>query len=72
MALKFTGQAIQEFQEQQLISYTEFRAGRWLEAIGFNPTLEAVATQLAVIALAMTTFMTLAYRGRQKNTEAVG
>jgi high-affinity iron transporter len=69
MALKFTGQAIQEFQEQQLISYTEFRAGRWLEAIGFNPTLEAVATQLAVIVLAVATLMVLARRGRQKNTE---
>ena len=69
MALKFTGQAIQEFQEQQLISYTELRAGRWLEAIGFNPTLEAVATQLAVIMLTVATLMVLARRGRQKNTE---
>jgi high-affinity iron transporter len=69
MALKFIGQAIREFQEQQLVSYTEFRAGRWLEAIGFNPTLEAVATQLTVIVLALATVMVLARRGRQKNIE---
>jgi len=69
MALKFVGQAIREFQEQQLVSYTEFRAGRWLEAIGFNPTLEAVATQLTVIVLAVATVMVLARRGRQKNIE---
>ena len=69
MALKFIGQAIREFQEQQLVSYTEFRGGRWLEAIDFNPTLEAVATQLAVIVLAATIFMVLARRGRQKNNE---
>ena len=69
MALKFIGQAIREFQEQQLVTYTEFRGGRWLEAIGFNPTLEAVAIQLAVIVLAAAIFMVLARRGRQKNTE---
>jgi high-affinity iron transporter len=69
MSLKFIGQAIREFQEQQLVSYTEFRGGRWLEAIGFNPTLEAVATQLAVIVLTATIFMVLARRGRQKNNE---
>ena len=65
MALKFIGQALQEFQEQQLLSYTEFRASRWLDAIGFNPTLESASVQLAVIVLAAVTFIVLHRRGRQ-------
>lgn len=69
MALKFIGQAIREFQEQQLVPYSEFRAGRWLEVIGFNATLEAAVAQLAVIALALVTFIVFARRTRQKNSE---
>ena len=65
MALKFIGQATQEFQEQQLVSYTEFRGGRWLEAIGFNPTLEAAAAQAVVIVLAIVTFIVIERRSRQ-------
>ena len=32
MALKFIGQALQEFQEQQLISFTEIKNNGWMEA----------------------------------------
>jgi high-affinity iron transporter len=66
MALKFIGQALQEFQEQQFVSYTEFAGSRWLDAIGFNPTLESAAVQLAVIVLAAVTFLVLHRRGRQQ------
>ena len=65
MAIKFIGEAIQEFQEQQLIGYTEFSGSTWLSVIGFNPTIEALALQFAVIALAIVTFIALDRRGRQ-------
>lgn len=64
MALKFIGEALQEFQEQQLVPYTEFVGSRWLNAIGFNPTVEAVAAQTVVIVLALITFIMLERRGR--------
>jgi len=64
MAIKFVGEGLQEFQEQQLISYTEIKSGGWLTAIGFNPTWEAVAAQLAVIVVAVITVLVLDRRGR--------
>ena len=65
MAIKFIGEAIQEFQEQQIVGYTEIRGGGWLTAIGFNPTVEAVALQLVVVVLAIATYIVLDRRGRQ-------
>jgi high-affinity iron transporter len=59
MAIKFIGQAIQELQEQQLVSYTDLRGAGWLDSIGFNPTVEAIAAQLVVITLAIFTFVML-------------
>ena len=65
MAIKFIGEAIQEFQEQAYVSYNEIRsAGAWLTAIGFNPTWEAVAAQLVVIVLGIATFVILERRAR--------
>jgi len=64
MALKFIGEAIQEFQEQQIVPYTEMRGTNWLSGVGLNPTLEAIATQLFVIGLAATSFLVLAWRMR--------
>jgi high-affinity iron transporter len=64
MAIKFIGEALQEFQEQQFVSYTEIKGGGWLEAIGFNPTWEAVAAQLAVVVLAVITVLVLDRRSR--------
>ncbi|HEX9322373.1 MAG TPA: FTR1 family protein [Xanthobacteraceae bacterium] len=64
MALKFIGEAIQEFQEQQIVPYTEMRGTNWLSGVGLNPTLEAISTQLFVIGLAATTFLVLAWRMR--------
>lgn len=66
MAIKFIGQAIQELQEQQIVQYSELRHADWLTAIGFNPTLEAVATQLLVIVLAVLTFLVFGRQGRKQ------
>lgn len=70
MAIKFIGEAIQEFQEQQIVPYNEFSAGAWLSAIGLNPTLEAVAVQLVVIVLAVITFTVLDRRARRQASGA--
>lgn len=65
MAIKFIGQSIQELQEQQIVPYTELRHTDWLGAVGFNPTLEAISTQLVVVAFAILTFLLFDRRGRQ-------
>ena len=65
MAIKFIGDGIHEFQEQAIVSYTEIRDGGWLTALGLNPTVEAVAAQLAVIMLAAVTVAVLDRRARR-------
>jgi high-affinity iron transporter len=66
MALKFIGEAMQEFQEQAWVSYTEVRGGGGglLTALGFNPTWEAVAAQLFVIVFAVASYLALDRRAR--------
>jgi high-affinity iron transporter len=65
MAIKFIGQSIQELQEQQIVPYTELRRVDWLAVVGFNPTLEAISTQLVVVAFAILTFLLFDRRGRK-------
>ena len=72
MAIKFIGQAIQELQEQQIVPYSELKRADWLGAVGFNPTLEAVSTQLVVVALAVLTFLILDRRGRKQAVDSAG
>lgn len=73
MALKFIGHAIQEFQEQQYISYTDIGGlAPILEALGLNPTVEAVAVQLAVVVFSIVTFLVLDRRGRNAAGEQAG
>lgn len=62
MALKFLGQGMREFQEQQFISYTEIKNNGWMEAIGLNPTWEAVSAQIVVVVLAALTYLILSRR----------
>lgn len=62
MALKFIGQAMQEFQEQQFVPFTPIKNNGWMENIGLNPTWEAVSTQLAIIVLAGLTYLILLRR----------
>jgi high-affinity iron transporter len=65
MALKFIGEAIQEFQEQQIVPFTELRGTNWLSSIGLNPTVEAVSAQLFVMGFAAITLFVLMLRNRQ-------
>jgi len=71
MAIKMVGDAIQEFQEQQLVSYTEFVLGKWLDAIGFNPTLEAFSAQAAIVLLAGSTAWIMFRNQRMSGTDAM-
>jgi high-affinity iron transporter len=61
MGLRFIGGAIQELQEQTVVSYTAAPVPHWLEQLGVNPTWEALGTQLiiAVIAVASTLLLKL-------------
>jgi high-affinity iron transporter len=60
MALRFVGGAIEELQEQTVVSYTDLPIPEWLrhglDSLGFNPSWEAIGAQLviAVIAVAST------------------
>ena len=56
MAIKFIGEAVQEFQEQSMLPFTELKSVAWLNAIGLNPTLEALSAQLLVIVFALATY----------------
>jgi high-affinity iron transporter len=56
MAVMFVGNAVFEFQEEKIIPYTEFAGSGFLKMMGFNPTIEAVAAQLAVILVVGLTF----------------
>src|ERR1700750_339665 len=63
MAIKFIGEAVQEFQEQALVSVTELKSLSWFGAIGLNPTVEALSAQLLVIV-----FRLGAFSGFQRNS----
>jgi high-affinity iron transporter len=56
MAIKFIGEAVQEFQEQSILPFTELKSVAWLDAIGLNPTVEALSAQLLVIVFALATY----------------
>ncbi len=56
MAIKFIGEAVQEFQEQSMLPFTELKSATWLGTIGLNPTLEALSAQILVIVFALATY----------------
>ena len=56
MGIKFIGEAIQEFQEQNIVSFTAVKSFAWAQSLGLNPTLEALSAQLLVILAALATF----------------
>jgi len=64
MAIKFIGEAVQEFQEQAIITVTEPKGLSWLGALGLNPTLEAVSIQLLVILFALATYSVIQRNNR--------
>jgi high-affinity iron transporter len=64
MALKFIGEAVQEFQEQTMLPFTELKSAAWLRAIGLNPSVEALSLQLLVIVFALATYSVLQRNSR--------
>jgi len=56
MAIKFIGEAVQEFQEQAIITVTEVKGSAFLSAIGLNPSMEALSIQGLVILFALATY----------------
>src|SRR3954449_1365562 len=64
MAIKFIGEAVQEFQEQAIITVTEVKSAGWLAAIGLNPTVEALSAQLLVIVFALATWSVVTRNAR--------
>lgn len=65
MAIKFIGEAVQEFQEQAMLPFTELKSVSWLGALGLNPTLEALSAQLLVIVFALATY-SVGWRARTR------
>jgi high-affinity iron transporter len=63
MAVKFIGEAVQEFQEQAILPVTELKSTAWFSAIGLNPSVEALSIQLLVILFALATYSVV-----QRNT----
>jgi high-affinity iron transporter len=64
MAVKFIGEAIQEFQEQSILPFTELKSLSWLDTIGLNPTLEALSVQLLVVVFALATYSVVSRNNR--------
>ena len=56
MGVKFIGDAVKEFQEQTIIPFTQLKGTAWLDALGLNPTLEALSVQALVILAALATY----------------
>jgi high-affinity iron transporter len=69
MGIKFIGEAMQEFQEQNFISFTEIKSLSWLQNIGLNPTLEALTAQILVILAALATFSIVQRNARLSRDE---
>jgi high-affinity iron transporter len=65
MAIKFIGEAVQEFQEQAIVPFTELKSAAWLGAIGLNPTMEALSAQLLVIVCALATYSVVQRNARR-------
>ena len=53
MGLRFIGAAMQELQEQTLLSYTAAPFDDKISALGFNPSIEALAAQGVVVLAAL-------------------
>jgi len=66
MAIKFVGEAVQEFQEQAIITVTEVKGSAFLTAIGLNPSMEALSIQALVIL-----FVVASYSVVQRNSRLI-
>jgi high-affinity iron transporter len=56
MAIKFVGEAVQEFQEQAIITVTDVGGSAFLTAIGLNPSMEALSIQGLVILFVLASY----------------
>jgi high-affinity iron transporter len=68
MGLRFIGGAIQELQEQTVVSYTAAPVPHWLEQLGVNPTWEAIGTQLVIAVIAVASTLALKMRRPPQRT----
>ncbi len=69
MGVKFVGAAVQELQEQSLLSTTDMPGGGFLFAIGMNGTVEGICIQLAVVAFAVATYLIVLRRAARGRAE---
>jgi high-affinity iron transporter len=56
MGVKFIGDAIQEFQEQTILPFTPVAHASLFEALGLNPTVEALGIQFLVVLITFAAF----------------
>ncbi len=56
IGIKFIGDALQEFQEQTLISFTEIKNLAWIQTIGLHPNAEALSIQFLIVLAALATY----------------
>jgi high-affinity iron transporter len=63
MGLRFIGGAVQELQEQAILSYDGVTVPDWLVSLGVNPTWEAFAAQFSIAAIAVASTLAIYYRG---------
>jgi high-affinity iron transporter len=68
MGLRFIGGAIQELQEQTVVSYTAAPIPHWLEQLGVNPTWEAIGAQLVIAAIAVASTLLVKLRRPPERT----
>jgi high-affinity iron transporter len=68
MGLKFVGGAIQELQEQALISYNDAPVPGILVSLGLNPTWEALLSQLIIALLAIISTLAFYYTRLKSQT----
>lgn len=64
MGVKFIGDALQEFQEQNWISATDAPGAHVLTALGINPTLESLSLQFLVVLFAVASYSLFRRNGR--------
>ncbi len=62
MALRFVAGAVQEIQEQGLVSFHAVKSPEWLQAVGVSASWEGMGTQLAVAVAAVVSTLALALR----------
>ena len=62
MALRFVAGAVQEMQEQELVSLHTVRVPDWLQAVGVSASWEGMGIQIAVAAAAVLSTLLLAMR----------